>query len=314
MNVYRMTDPPPPRLAQALAEFEQQFTYPLGTDCFFRIEHGADYAQFYRAIGTAACFIAERDDQIQAVMCAALRPLLCPDSNEQQVCYLGDLKIAPTARGGRLLLQFQQAVRTWLDNPAIKSFAVVMDGSPRVPSEYSGRVGIPAFTAVGKTIIMRIACEQPINKARYFLSIEADVRACYRRLSRGRYASIIGKPAERSLLTPIWLATPDGTACGCLEDTRKAKRLVANEGLEIMSAHLSAFAFRDAGEGAALIRAACAQAAQLNYPALFVAVAEADVQALQAALGDIKVVYAPATIYAHGFNPGSVWNINSSEI
>ncbi len=314
MRILILADPPTPRLAQALAGFEQQFTYPLGTDCFFRIEHGADYAQFYRSIGTARCFVAEQDDQVQGVVSAAIRPLLCPDGNEQQVCYLGDLKIAPAARGGRLLLQFQQAVHAWLQNPAIKIFAVVMDGSRSVPSDYSGRAGIPAFTVVGKTMIMRFACDQRECPDDSFVSTEAQVRACYRRLSRGRYASVIGNPAERSLLTPIWLVTPDGSACGCLEDTRWAKRLVANDGLEIMSAHLSAFAFRDAGDGAALIRAACAQAALLNYPALFVAVAQADAQALHAALGDINVVYAPATIYAHGFSPGPAWNIHSSEI
>ncbi len=314
MRVLIIADPPTPRLAHALAVFEQQFTYPLGTDCFFRIEHGADYAQFYRSIGTARCFVAEQDDQVQGVMSAAIRPLLCPDGNEQQVCYLGDLKIAPAARGGRLLLQFQQAVRDWIQNPAIKIFGVVMDGSRRVPSDYSGRVGIPSFAAVGKTIVMRIACDQGGCPDDSFVSTEAQVRTCYRRLSLGRYASVIGNPAERSLLAPTWLMARDGTACGCLEDTRRAKRLVANDGLEIMSAHLSAFAFRDAGDGAALIRQACAQAAQLNYPALFVAVAQADAQALHAALGDINVVYAPATIYAHGFSLGPAWNIHSSEI
>ncbi len=314
MSVLIIADPPAARLAHALAAFEQQFTYPLGTDCFFRIEHGADYTQFYRSIGTARCFVAEQDDQVQGVMSAAIRPLFCPDGNEQQVCYLGDLKIAPAARGGRLLLRFQQAVRDWIQNPAIKIFGVVMDGSRRVPSDYSGRAGIPPFTAVSKTIVMRIACDQRGCPDDSFVSTEAQVRTCYRRLSLGRYASVIGNPDERSLLAPIWLMARDGTACGCLEDTRRAKRLVANDGLEIMSAHLSAFAFRDAGDGAALIRAACAQAAQLNYPALFVAVAQADAQALHAALGDINVVYAPATIYAHGFSPGPDWNIHSSEI
>ena len=185
MNIYRINALPIAELADALQVFEQQFTYPLGKDCFFRIEHGVDYARFYRSIGTACCFVAKHNDQVLAVMSVAIRPLLCPDGSEQTVCYLGDLKIAPAARGGRLLVQLQQAIRDWLPSPDMPSFGVVMEGSRKIPSEYSGRAGIPAFTAVGKTIIMRIACEHPAQGVPHFLSNEAAVRDGYRRLSKG---------------------------------------------------------------------------------------------------------------------------------
>ena len=315
MNLHTITDSPAPILSHALAKFEQQFTYPLGTDRFFRIEHSADYAQFYRSIGTARCFIAQRDMQILGVISAALRPLFLPDGSKRQVCYLGDLKVAPRANAGRLLVQFHQAIRDWLvQQPDIAAFGVVMDGARAVPSDYSGRVGIPSFSAVGKTIILRIACEQRTRTIDFFTATEQEVRACYRRLSLGRYASPVGKPEARSLLTPVWLATPDKSACGCLEDTRKAKRLVSNDGSEMISAHLSAFAFSNVYDGAALIQEACARVAQLGYPALFVAVAETDTPTLCAALGKSPVVYAPATVYAHGCAPRLAWNINSSEI
>ena len=44
----------------ALARFEEQFTYPLGPGRTLRISHGDDYPRFFRAIGDAACFVAER--------------------------------------------------------------------------------------------------------------------------------------------------------------------------------------------------------------------------------------------------------------
>src|SRR5215470_7129143 len=54
MKIHQLSGPPSPRLAGALAEFEEPFTYPLGADRFFRISHGADYTLFFRAQGNAA--------------------------------------------------------------------------------------------------------------------------------------------------------------------------------------------------------------------------------------------------------------------
>ena len=315
MNLHTISDSPAPILSHALAKFEQQFTYPLGTDRFFRIEHNADYAKFYRSIGTARCFIVLHDKEILGVISAALRPIFFPNGSEGQVCYLGDLKVAPRANAGRLLIQFHQAIRTWLmQYPSTAAFGIVMNGARAVPSDYSGRIGIPAFSAISQTSILRITCEQQTNTQHLFTATETEVRTCYRRLSLGRYASPVGNPNERSLLPPIWLATPDMSACGCLEDTRKAKCLISNDGSELISAHLSAFAFNNVHDGAALIREACKRVMQLGYPALFVAVAETDTPILCATLGGLPLVYAPATVYAHGLESRSAWNINSSEI
>ena len=64
MNLHHLSGPPTPELARALATFEEQFTYPLGPDRWFRISHGDDYPRFFRAIGEAACFVAERDGRV----------------------------------------------------------------------------------------------------------------------------------------------------------------------------------------------------------------------------------------------------------
>jgi len=76
--------------------------------------------------------------------------------------------------------------------------------------------------------------------------------ACYLQLTGGCYASLDGNPAERSETSPLWLLEPDGSACGRLEDTRRAKRLIADDGVEMRSAHLSCFAYQDPRAGAVL--------------------------------------------------------------
>src|SRR5262249_14877821 len=57
-------------LAAKLAEFEAEFTYPLGPGRSFRISHCEDYSRFFRSLGRAACFLAmEGDRVVGAVAC-----------------------------------------------------------------------------------------------------------------------------------------------------------------------------------------------------------------------------------------------------
>ncbi|MFG2632234.1 hypothetical protein [Streptomyces sp. NPDC048473] len=114
-------------------------------------------------------------------------------------------------------------------------------------------------------------------------------------------------------MTPVSLVTPDASACGLVEDTRKAKRLLAEDG-ELRSAHLSEFAYRTPGEGAALLRAALVTAAAHGHPALFTAVDASDADALRTHLGVPHTVSAPATVYGSGLEPARPWSINTSEI
>src|SRR6516162_3463154 len=100
MNVHRLSTSPPPELARALDRFERQFIYPLGPGRSFRISHGEDYPRFFRAMGEAACFVAEREGRVVGVIGAALRRLRLPTGTELPAAYLGDLKIDPASRGG----------------------------------------------------------------------------------------------------------------------------------------------------------------------------------------------------------------------
>ncbi len=314
MIMHQLREAPDPELSAALEAFEKQFRYPLGPGRFFRIDHGADYPRFFRAMGTACCFVAARDGRVVGALGAALRSLLLPDGGTVTALYLGDLKVAPAARGGPVLVRLLQAARAWTGDQTAAAFSVVMDGTTVTPERYTGRLGIPAFGVVGKIAVFRFATtgEKPSGEDLFRAGDEAGGE-CFRRLSRGRYSSPGGIPEERSEIPPAWLVHPAGLACGRLEDTRRAKRLITQEGDEMASAHLACFAFENPRSGADLIRQALARARNHGLPALFVAVPVAEADSLAANLKDIDTVVAPATIYGAELTTGS-WNINSSEI
>jgi hypothetical protein len=312
---HALREPPAPEMARALAEFESRFVYPLGPGRWFRISHGEDYPRFFRAMGDATCFIAGKNGGVTGALGIAIRPLLIPDGSERSAAYIGDLKVDPGARGTLVLLRLAQAADAWARPQVTVAYGVVMDGTRASPADYSGRAGIQGFLQVGKIFVLRF--ETTLGSRQNcdgWSATPAQGAAVYRSLSRGRYAGLGGNPAERSETTPLWLLHPAGSACGRLEDTRRAKRLIDNDGNEMLSAHLACFAYRSPQSGAELIQVARAIAASRGFPSLFTAVAEQDLARLEPFLGDTAKVIAPATVYGAGLQAGAVWNINSSEI
>jgi hypothetical protein len=315
MTLHRLEGPPPPPLAHALAEFETHFTYPLGPGRTFRISHGEDYPRFFRSMGTASSFVYGRDGRVLGVLGVAVRPLLLPDGSERRVAYFGDLKTAPDARGGVVLYRLVQAAMDWLRPQVDAAYAVVMDGTPVVPEAYTGRAGIPHFRVLGKVMVLRLVHgDEGQGKSAAFTSDEGTVEHCFRELSRGRFANLGGSPRERSEMTPEFLRHPLQAACGRLEDTRRAKRLIADDGSELLSAHFACFAYRNPESGAELLREAARRSAALGFPALFTAVPARDSDALCAALAGIEIVQAPATVFGTALTPGFDWNVHTSEI
>lgn len=321
MNVRLLEGLADPELARALGEFEQAFTYPLGPGRSFRIAHGHDYRRFFRAIGRAVVFVAWHEQRVVGTLGVAIRRLVLPEAREQPVAYVGDLKLAPDVRGGRVLVQLAKATEQWVRRSTDAAFSVVMDGTRATPTEYTGRVGIPAFQEVGKVLVWRLPVDSlppGIQESRSIIG-RADVEKWYRPLSVGRYASIGGTLAERSEMVPAGLVHQEGLACGILEDTRKAKRLIAEDGSEMRSAHLSCFAFRTPQAAAELLAQALRRTAAFGVSDLFVSVVPADDAPLRDACRAAgfridHMVTAPATIFASGLPAGFNWNINTAEI
>jgi hypothetical protein len=315
MIIHPLSASPPAELARALDRFEEQFLYPLGPGRFFRVSHGEDYPRFFRAMGEGVCFVAEREGTVLGVMSVALRRLALPGGSERLAVYLGDVKIDPLARGGGTLFLLTEAVRQWVGARTEAAFSVVMDGTPVTPTRYTGRLGIPLFSELGKIMVLRLPTGGiPVDAGDGWLTTGDRGGVCYLRLSTGRYACPGGNPTERSEMEPLWLMEPGGRACGRLEDTRRAKRLIADDGVEMQSAHLSFFAYRDQSAGVELLRVALRHAAARGLPALFVAVAAPEARDFCRSLEGMGAVLAPATIYGAGLDPGPIWNINTAEI
>jgi hypothetical protein len=315
VTVQRLENPPLQGLATALAEFERQFRYPLGPERSFRIAHGHDYPRFFRAMGRAGCFVAQGEDgRVLGTLAAVIRHLGYPDGQDEPVAYVADLKVDARACAGRTLLRLARAAHAWGAPQTHACFSVVMDGTRATPPKYTGRLGLPVFTAIAKVCVIHMPTSDGSDGLVHRTSDGAAGERIYRELSRGRHCSPGGRPAERSTLCPVWFLDSEGRACGRLEDTRKAKRLFDADGPELMSAHLSCFAFRDVNAGAAVVRAAAHAAGAMGYPALFFAAAEPDLASVQKQLGRLELTVAPATIYGAGLDAGSLWNINTAEI
>jgi hypothetical protein len=315
MTISELSEAPSPELADALARFEECFRYPLGEGRSFRITHGSDYPRFFRAMGEGICFVAERQGKVLGVMGAALRRIGLPGGGERSVVYLGDVKIDPAARGGRTLLRLAQAAMTWASDRTDAAYCVVMDGTAAIPTRYTGRLGIPRFSELGKIMILRLpASEFEVTDDHNWLTTEKHGANCFVRLSADGYACLGGDPVERSATEPVWLMDPDGRACGRLEDTLLAKRLFTNDGSEMRSAHLSSFAYEGVVAGLALLRVALRFAASLGFTKLFTSVPAPDVPAWKEQLKDMEVVLAPATIFGTGLDAFHSWNVNSTEI
>ena len=314
MIVQRIHIAPPPELARALAAFEEQFRYPLGPGRTFRISHGEDYPRFFRAMGDGACFVAMHGAGVIGTLGAAIRRLTLPDGNERLVAYLGDLKVSPSARRGRAVIELVQAMIGWVRPRVDAAFGVVMDGTAVTPERYAGRLGIPRMEQIGKAVIFQLRTVRDSAASRSIMATREDCLACHGRLREGRCAIADGDPAERSESPAQWLMLPDGSACGCLEDTLKAKRLFADDGAEMRSMHISCLAYRSTLSGVELVRAAMRSAEHRGFGALFVAIAEPEAAGFAAALGEPPLAVAPCTIFGTGLAPCPLWNINTSEI
>ncbi|MCA8955394.1 MAG: hypothetical protein KDC87_04935 [Planctomycetes bacterium] len=99
-----------------LAEFEREFTYPLGDDSF-RIDHGADYLAFFEGLGDPVVVLAEQRQRVVGVLVAVCRP--------DPLCwYVCDLKITATARTVGLA---RRMLGVWIAGRDLVGFGVVMD-------------------------------------------------------------------------------------------------------------------------------------------------------------------------------------------
>ena len=305
MKLHTFHAPPPAALGIALEEFEAQFRYPLGPDATLSISHGRDYITFFTAMGDATLIVAERYGRVLGTLSGVIRLLQFPDGSTQRVAYLGDLKIAPSARGSTVLGRILQAMHAHIaEASGGRAYGVVMDGTGRTPPSYTGRLAVPSFAPIAKLSILRIPTPlAPPPSA--FSPNESS--------SKNVVSSAGGNPSLRSEMQPQHFAVR--SAYGRLEDTRLAKRLLISPTEELRAAHLSRFTFSDVNDGANLLRQAAHRCAELGIPTLFTAVPPSVTASLLSALGEQKIRVASATIFGCGFGNLAVdWWLDTAEI
>jgi hypothetical protein len=298
---------PGAELAAAYARFEAAFTYPLGPEARFRIDHGGDPTAFFRAQGTARMWLALNAGVVVGAVAVAVRTLA---GSGRAIAYVGDLKVAPTLGGRRALPALLRAAHAWGAARAEAAYAVVMDGGV-APDRYAARAGVPGLRRVDGCAVLRLAGD-PGGAAAHLVAAlaEAPVAAV------AGVRPVGGDPGLRSLMSPRWVATADGGAWGRIEDTRRAKRLhlVGAGGDELRAAHLGGTCWPDPAAGARLLRGALAQAQAAGLPALFTAVRPEDVAELGRHLAGVDVRVAGASVFATASAPAGRWCIDTAEI
>ena len=315
-TIHRLTTGKVPApIAEALEAFEKEFQYPLGKGRSFTISHSPDYPLFYASMSKSSfVLVAERKGVVLGTLGAALKPVRCPDGVTRTAAYLGDLKLASSARRGRVFWRLTNAAREALSpHYENRTYSVVMDGTTRIPSSYTGRWGIEQFQLLGRIVVLRIPVQAVPGTPDFLRAHTIEVKAPKAFIPTG------GSSSLRSQINPIRLSSRDGSAGGVIEDTRRGKRLFDNTSLEMLSAHLSEFHWHDAESGVELIREALTDCGRLGFSHLFTAIPATSLPSFQRAMANAAlrdVIEAPASIYGSGFdtNDASEWRVNTSEI
>ncbi len=313
MKLHRFTDEVPAATGRALAEFEREFSYPLGPSERFRISHGEDYLPFFRAIGEPVIVAMENAGKIMGGIVRVRRRLELrhgAGAEELVAHYLCDLKVAAAARGTAVLARLIGETKRGIEAGDSRAcYCVVMEGTGRLPTDYTGRLGVPRFEKVGGIGILRISPGGPFLKRCRVISFK-DFAAVRGRLARGGYTATGGESEYRSWMSPLPLVTPGGDACGMLEDTRRGKRLFLESGGELVSAHLSGFAYETPEAGAELLAAAVVRT---GCP-FFVGLPLGQMEAMRPLLDGLNFTEAEASVFGHGLEPGHDWWVDTAEI
>ncbi|WP_198141396.1 hypothetical protein [Verrucomicrobium spinosum] len=270
-------------------------------------------------MGQASLCVAMRREQVLGTLVGVRRPMRLADGRVVAATYVCDLKVASGGLRGRVLLGLGRALEAvWREAGGGPGYGVVMQGTAQAPNAYTGRGLLPGFTSVADLVIFRLPVQgvETLDEEVRVVDL-AEAQRGFTELTVSGIVPIGGTPSNRSSMNPVPLVLGDPVrASGVVEDTRLGKRLVVSGGQEMKAAHLSHFAFRSAGDGARLIRAALSESDRCGFPSLFVCVPAARADALQKCLADLKPTVAPAAVYAHdaGMNGGADWWVHSSEI
>jgi len=319
MKLHSFSGAVPLEFAAALTAFEEEFTYPLGSDARFRISHGGTYLRFFEAMGPSTMVVVEDRGEILGGITRIPRQLTIhggPASEEISAHYLCDLKVAARARGTAVLARLlHESMRQIKLSGSSACYGIVMGGTAQPPGLYTGRIGVPEFREIGELVVLRITAGPATgDPARGRVAAAAEWARVFAEMPlTGVTAAGTGSSAC-SMMTPLPMITRGGDACGILADTRLGKRLFVDGGGEMLSAHVSQLRFASPTAAADLLDFAARTAARLGFEAVFAAVPRRIAGFLPPLLAGHAVLEAPARIFGHALPEGREWWPDTAEI
>jgi len=322
MIVRSLTHPICRSTLDELAQFEQQFQYPLGPDNHFSISHGSEYLPFFAAMGAATLLVAEHCGTIVGTLVLVQRQLEIRDSSasdsqtgSQAAHYICDLKVRPEARSSSALARLMTAAAEIIRScQSHACYSVVMAGTSSEPAAYTGRLNIPDFAAVGEVTILRFLTATGNELSKVVNASPDQFIATQERLRAAGVGPVAGDSSLRSLIGVQRFCHVSETACGLLEDTRRGKRLIHSSGEEIVSSHLSRFRWSDLAAAEDLLKHALDQSFELGFPAMFCSMPSAAWAQLKPLPHGLECQQTSATVYGYHVPANLDWTIDASEI
>ena len=335
MTILTLTAPPAADLAEALDRFERQFVYPLGPGRTFRISHGRDYLPFFQAMGDARVLVAMQHGAVLGTLAIVTRRLLTEGGKTaaapaqqaaRPVHYLCDLKVSPESRGGVVLAAlFRRAGQLVRASGTHACYAVVMEGTGRLPVEYTGRLGVPPFEQVGRIVVLRLTPRAGGLSPTELRSVDEHEFTALRQQAVSMsppgvaifpHDALKSGSSLRSRLAPLRWCNETGSAGGVVEDTLLGKRLLVGDSDELVSAHLSRLWWQPGrgAEGARFLENVAIRMAKQGYPAVFAAIPEDCLAELRPHLEQVDCIEAPARVYGYQVPANADWWIDTAEI
>lgn len=300
----------PSSLNEQMSSFEKSFRYPLGLSGSFSISHGDDYSRFFRAMGKCKIYLACHKGEIAGSLAVVHRPVFL-NGIKDNALFVGDLKIKK-GNGKLLYCLIKEAHDDNLELREAPQYGIMMKGTERRPSDYTGRLGLPKFKNMGEIAIIRVPVNSYDLKEKSFEISTHGAITMAEELRKSENTFPIGRSAIRSLNKPRAFCLENKSAVCILEDTMTAKRLFADDGSEIVSGHLSSLQYFRVEDGVNLVKAIMPEAKRNNYPALFFSVPLEDKDEY---LKNLKGAHcAPAFIYGRNMEASCRWQLNTAEI
>ncbi len=233
-RVHRVTSAPDSRhLAERLDAFERRIVLALTDDQIYHRLHAPRHNDYYLTIGRpAVTLVLVEDDRVIGTQSLVVKRLHVPRRPPTRFVYALNTRICPEARFGAALARLQLAGLLWAIPRCWQLLTLIPELVATSPRSRTGRYGVPAIHPIAScervAIPLSIAC--PDAEADRCLTSRHHVLDLRKRLNRERVYPLASRPEDRSFNDPVWLALPDGSACGCLEDFRRVRRFAGVDG------------------------------------------------------------------------------------